>query len=125
VLQVFGEEIVPSSTYHVQAILDVCASSTGQDVNYSEPLAITTARWGDVALPFQEPSPATLSQPDFFDVSAVIDKWIGLDPAAPIVARADLHPGIPNQSLNYFDISTVIDAWKLAAYPFSISTTCP
>jgi hypothetical protein len=67
----------------------------------------------------------SLSQPDFFDVSAVIDKWQNTDPAAPITARADLDPQLPNQSLNFFDISAVIDAWQSKAYPYGIETSCP
>jgi hypothetical protein len=124
-VHVFGEEIVPSSSYVVQVVHETCGENLDCEYVYSDPLTITTVRWGDVVEPFQDPSPAVLSQPDFFDVSTVIDKWQNIDIFAPITARADLDPQVPNQALNFFDISAVIDAWSSLAYPYAITTSCP
>jgi hypothetical protein len=122
-VQVFGEEILPSSVYVVQTIAQ--GLDPGVEGNYSSGWPFETARWGDVVPPYQEPSPAVVTQPDFFDVSSVIDKWIGADISAPVIARADLEPGATNQSMNFFDISAAIDAWQQLAYPFPITTDCP
>ena len=122
-LHVYSEEIVPSSEYDAQVIDQAC--DTSDPACYSTALTITTARWGDVTSPYQVTSPP-LSQPDFFDVSAVIDKWQNTNAAAPITARADLDPQIPNRGLNFFDVSVVIDAWKSLAYPYHpLVRTCP
>ena len=122
-IRVFGEEIVPSSAYLSQTIVQ--GLDPAVEDNYSPGWEFTTARWGDVTAPYQDPSPALLSQPDFFDISSVIDKWSNVDSRAPITARADLDPGLTNQSLNFFDIAVVIDSWGGLAYPFSITTNCP
>jgi hypothetical protein len=70
-LHVSGAEVVPSSAYEVQSIAD--GLDTGVESNYSAPLTIVTARWGDVVIPYHPPS--TTTQPDAGDMSALVDKF--------------------------------------------------
>jgi hypothetical protein len=125
VIHVFGEEILPSSSYRIQFVHEACGGSLQYEEIFSEELMISTDRWGDVAEPYQLPAPEVLYQPDFFDVSAVIDRWQNLDPAAPLTVRADLDPAGANQLVNFFDTSAVLDAWNGLAYPYPITTSCP
>ncbi len=121
VLAVFDDAIVPGGTYELRAISDSCDPQ--QQASYSPPLdVITVLRWGDVITPFSPPSPTV--QPDFGDVSALVDKFRNA-PNAPTMARADLYPSLPDQSLNFSDISMVVDAFRGLAYPFPGPTACP
>ncbi|MBI2597926.1 MAG: hypothetical protein HYW50_01890 [Candidatus Diapherotrites archaeon] len=112
-LHVFGEEIVPSSAYEVQAIEQAC--NPGVAECYSENLTVETAKWGDVVVPF--------GIVNFADISGVVDKFKGIS-TAPIMARADLYGGMPDNRVNFSDISKVVDAFKGIAYPFNITTSC-
>jgi hypothetical protein len=124
VLHVTGAEIVPSSVYDIQVIPEACETSL--EANYSAPLRVATARWGDIVEPFQEPSPAPLTQPNISDVAAVVDKFKGV-PSAPIKVRAQMQPNIPNPAaaINILDVANVVDAFKSFAYPYSGPTSCP
>jgi hypothetical protein len=92
----------------------------------SAALRITTARWGDVTSPFQEPSPAALTQPNIQDLAAVVDKFKGSG-SAPIKARAQMQPNVPdpNAPINIVDVANTVDAFKNFAYPYSGPSPCP
>ncbi len=63
VLHVTGREIIPGATYEVRMIRqDYLNGGCG-----SEPLFITTGKWGDVVAPF-----GGVAQPNFLDISAVL-----------------------------------------------------
>ncbi len=123
-IHLFGPEIVPSSRYEVALIGEGCDPSSV--VNYSVPLTVETGMWGDVAAPFQSPSPASRTQPDISDVAAIVDKFKSA-PGAAIVARAMLQPNTPNPMLeiNFADVSAAVDAFKGFAYPYPGPTDCP
>ncbi len=90
-LHVTGSAIVPSSTYHVENVALACQGVEGSvdcvsgGANVSAQLAIKTARWGDVEVPYNPPS--TTTQPNFEDISALVDKFKN-KLGAPIKARA-------------------------------------
>jgi len=117
----YGDAVVPSSEYVVQSILQ--GSDVGSESAYSAELPIETSRWGDVDEPFSPPDPTT--QPDFVDVSRVVDKFKNLA-GAPIKTRAMLQPDDPNmnQDVSFLDISATVDAFKGLAYPFDGPTPC-
>jgi hypothetical protein len=119
-VHIYGAEIVPSATYDVQAV----ACDTAVEANYSPVLTVKTAKWGDIVDPFSPPSPTT--QPDFGDISAVVDKFRS-DPTAPIKARAQLHPNIPipSASIDFSDISSCVEAFRGGAYPYAGPAACP
>lgn len=113
---------MPSSTFVIDVIAQGC--DTGLSANFSLPITITTARWGDVVEPFQQPSPAPLTQPNVADIAAVVDKFKAV-PTAPIVARCDLQPNVPDFQVNIADVAGTVDAFKNLAYPFPGPSACP
>lgn len=118
-LNVTGPAIVPEGAYGVQAVYEACDAAVEDD--YSVPLIMNTARWGDVLPPFNPPDPRT--QPDFVDVAGVVDRFRSAV-GAPGTARADLEPAEPNQDVNFLDISNVIDAFKGVSYPHPAACPC-
>ncbi len=118
-----GAEVVPSSTYTVELLDEGCDETDA--LMYSEPLVVTTARWGDVGLPFQDPA-AELTQPNVFDVTQFVDA-VKLLPAAPSKPQAQLRPSVPDPGLNasVFEITLAVDAVKGSAYPFDAPAACP
>jgi len=123
-IEVYGKEIVPSSLYEIQTIEDTCAGSLGDEGLYSAPTQARTTRWGDVVFPFNPPDPTT--QPDFTDISSIVDKFKNVT-NAPVKARAMLQPSLPdvNAQVSFLDISACVDAFKGIAYPFFDLPTCP
>ena len=113
VLHVYGAEIVPSSTYDVQATLEGTV--------FSDALTITTAKWGDVCgNSFESPPQGTV---DFIDISAPVAKFKN-DPGAPIKARCDLAGDTPDQKVDFVDISWCVSAFKGEPYPFPGPEEC-
>ena len=94
---------MPSSEYLVHSVAQSggVASPTG--------LTIRTSRWCDVVDEFCEPSNCPTTQPDFVDISAVVDKFKGV-PTAPIRARAQLQPRVPDLTSSVV-FSTFRRAW--------------
>ena len=123
-IHVFGSEIVPSSAYDVAVVGEHC--DPANESNYSAVLTVSTGMWGDVAASFQQPWPASRTQPDIADVSAIVDKFKAANGAA-IVARAMLQPDAPNPnaSISFSDISACVDAFKGVAYPYPGPSPCP
>ena len=71
-LHVTGLEIVPSSIYDVDAIDEGCDAAMVENV--SAAIEVTTARWGDVVDPFQDPGAASQNQPNVIDVGNMVDR---------------------------------------------------
>ena len=123
-VHVTGAEVVPSSEYQVQQFAESCIGIEGSCLAVSTPFVARTARWGDIVDPFQEPSPASLTQPNISDVAAGVDKFKGLS-NAPIVARCDLQPNTPDIKVNISDVASAVDAFRGLAYPFPGPSHCP
>jgi len=120
-LHVFGSEVVPSSVYEIQAILESCPSSS--NLSYSAAVQFSTGRWGDVVAPFAPPSNS--QQPDVSDISALVDKFrSAID--APIKARAALAGQIPNlePDLDFGHVSACVDAFRGVGYSFPGPVGC-
>jgi hypothetical protein len=126
VLHVTGAEVVPSSAYDVQQVPESCQGNEVSCLAISAPLRVNTFRWGDVVDPFQDPSPAALTQPNIQDVAAVVDKFTGVA-SAPIKARCQMRPNVPdpNSAINIVDVAHAVDAFQNFAYPYSGPTACP
>ncbi len=119
-LQIYGAEIVPNAEYEIQSV----ACDPNDEAGFSAPLTVRTAAWGDIVEPFNPPS--TTQQPDFGDVSAVVNKFKEVD-GSPIKARTQLHPNLPDPSVpvDFADISACVDAFKGFPYPYPGPTDCP
>jgi len=123
-LHVRGSEIVPSSTYLIRHVPFACRGTEVECAATSDPLTITTQRWGDVIEPFQDVTPgAPLTQPNIIDVAAVVDKFKNI-PTATTEARADLTPALPDGVTNVADIVGVVDGFKGLVYLFPMND-CP
>ncbi len=142
VINVFGREIVPSTTsdlttpdavYEVQIVDIRCdAEPTPPESSFSAGLEIPMARWGDIV---KNCKTTPCGPPDgrvgvALDVVAVLDKFPNR-PGAPIKTRADLRgppppPGSPDPKLDspdrkidILDITAALDAAGGRKYPFS------
>ena len=127
VLHVFGAAIVPCSQYEVQAILDDVACAVTTEANYSAPLSISTALWGDVWEPW-------LGMVNFTDIGMVVEafKRTPYDPGppeagAPPKVRAMLRNNVVPVSgdVTFTDIGRVVDAFKTKSYPDYGPCPCP
>ncbi len=119
-LHIFGDAILPSSSYEIQMVDQSCADLNDSNC-YSDPLIVTTGKWGDVSAPFAQNAP---SQPNISDVLAIVDKWLGFK--NPLLVHAQLQPNIPDPSFNVgvSEILLTQDAWLGTPYPYDGPQTC-
>jgi len=126
VLHVTGSAIVPSSVYSVQTLGANCQGNESSCTNVSAALQLRTTRWGDIELPFNPPD-ATV-QPDFTDVSGLLNKFKNAA-GAPIKARALLAGNGQGviaiaPDVDFSHISECVNALRGLPYPYSIAS-CP
>jgi len=116
-LQVFGGEIVPESSYAVRIVQD-CCSDLNDPSCYSVPLIINTGAWGDIWPAFRS-DPGAPTQPDFTDIAAMVRKFQAL-PDAPIKPVAQLQPNtaLPDRPIDFKDIAADVQAF-VGAIPYS------
>ncbi len=130
-IDVFGEGIVPSSQFSVQAIK--CGCDPLDESYYSTPLPLTTSRYGDIVGQFDggdcswTPPNGVVGIP--FDTVADTDKFSNL-PCAPRKASADLVGVPPNRAcvdwkISVSDYVATIDAFRGLPYPFTPSDPDP
>lgn len=123
-VDVFGSEIVPSSTYEWTVFDSSCAGNEVGCTAASVPVVFRTARWGDVATP-QNP-PAISSQPDGLDVVAMVNAFRNVFGALSKTSAQTQPDAIElNADVNALDIVGVVDAFRGLAYPFSGPCPCP
>jgi hypothetical protein len=119
VLHVRGPDVVPGPSEYIVQVVDSSCEDLTEEECYSDPVTVPTQKWGDVVTPF-----GGGSQPNFGDVSAVLDKFRSLSGAIP-KASADLVGHSPNLIVNFADVSGVLDAFRGIPYPFSGPCVCP
>ena len=107
---VADRETVPLATFTIQ---------TQTDDGLSESVSFTLRKWGDVVSPFGGPA-----QPNFGDISAIVDCFRGAPGSAPIGA-CDLQPIVPDAVADFADISKGVDAFRGLPYPFTVAGQCP
>ncbi len=120
-LNIMGDVIVPSSHYEIQMVDQSCADLNDSNC-YSDPLIVSTGKWGDVSEPFVDEF--NLSQPNIADILSLVDKWLGT--MNPPMVQAQLQPNIPDPSQNVgiADILYDVDAWLGVPYPLDGPTSC-
>ncbi len=118
-LHLYGESVIPSAVYSVEAL--VCGDGVAAP---AAPLLIETAKWGDIVEPFHGQGPA--AQPDFKDIATVVATFVE---AAnnPGKARSQLQPNVPDPTtfVDFKDVSDAVDAFVGLPYPYSGPTNCP
>lgn len=99
-LHIFGDAIVPNSTYEVR--------QCDMAMNCGTPLTIVTQLWGDIVPPYGPPSGL-----NFVDIRAVVDKFTML-PVRLSKTRTQLQPNPPdpNDPVDFRDIAAVVDAFR-------------
>lgn len=112
-VSVFGGDIVPGSTYTVDAVYDTCADLS-DPACYSTERVIVTGTFGDVVAPFDG---SGSSQPDFGDISAEVGKFLA-DPSAPSKKICQLDPQtvFPERPIDFNTISVTVDAFGGTTY---------
>lgn len=112
-----GPDIVPDTTYQIQA-----EPTVGE---LSEPGTATTALWGDTAGDFVE---GAWTPPDgnvdFNDITATVDAFRQL-PDAPPWRRCDVVPRTPDGVIDFDDIAGVVDGFRGLPYPHEGPAPCP
>ena len=88
------------------------------------PLIVQTAKWGDITLPMFPGAPST--QPNFSDISAVVDAFKGIA-TAPDKTRAKLVPDviILSTSPSFLDISAAVSGFVRLPYAYPSPAPCP
>lgn len=118
-LDVRGSGILPDSEYEIERML-------GENAACSKELTFFTGRWGDGVYPF---AGSGTTQPDFGDISAIVDKYKNVA-GAPRKARCMLAgrgaSGDVNLAIDvdFTHISACVDAFKGKPFPYEIQL-CP
>jgi len=127
IIAIYGSEIVPGSEYVLQRANDSC-TDLADELCWSDPVVITTAKYGDVWPLFEDP--ANPPQPDFSDIAAVVQKFLATGPAtAPIKAMAQLQPNcvFPDRAIDFRDVAADVEAFLGTPYAsvYRGPCTCP
>ncbi len=114
-IHISHEGIIPGATYAVQAIDSTCVLA---ESSFSEPLLITTSRWGDVV---SDCTTTPCGPPDgsidvTTDVTAILDKFKNARGAA-VKTRTDIEPATPDQKINISDVTYALDGFRGRSYP--------
>ena len=121
-VHVYSEWVVPDGIYYLEAIKE--GADIQVDYNYSVPLIVHTSIWGDLV---SNCTTTPCGPPDgsidvVTDVTAALDKFRNLT-GAPIKARCDLEPHVPDLIINISDVTYVLDAFRGDPYPFTPGPT--
>lgn len=109
-----GGEILPESTYAIQAIAESCDEANEACFTPESQWTVVTAVWGDVIAPFAANVPF---QPNFVDIAAEVSKFLGVVDF-PTKARFQLVPNTPSPGLavDFRDISADVAAFLGTSY---------
>jgi len=124
IVSAYGAELMPGSVYEVQRAGADCADLLTNEACWSEPLVITTAKFGDIWPLFDEPGGPT--QPDFSDIAAMVRKFQS-GSEAPIKAVAQLQPNcvFPERPIDFKDIAADVQAFVGTPYASTCHGPCP
>lgn len=120
----YGAEILPSSTYELTGYAASCAGGEASCNDVSVVTTIVTARYGDLAAPFNPP--AVAPQPDALDLTAVVNKFRSVA-GAPSKTFAQNQPNVLelNADVSALDVVAIVDGFRGLAYPYSGPCPCP
>ncbi len=123
ILSVFHEGIVPEGSYRIEVIDETCP--VDDESGYSEPLELTTARWGDT---LGDCTVRPCTPPDGLinigDVHGIIGRFVSNFHSIK-KARAELEPGCPDLIINISDVMHAVGAFQGLSYPFEPTADDP
>ncbi|MFQ5495660.1 MAG: hypothetical protein ACE5EX_09810, partial [Phycisphaerae bacterium] len=118
-VHVYHQSIAPGFEFSIQAVVQDCPLT--DEANFSPPLTLAQSRWGDATGSFDSINRVWTAPDGVVDVTsdviAIIDKFAGRG-GAPIKARVDLEPAVPDRLINISDATRALDAFRGRAYPF-------
>ncbi len=113
------EILAPDGIFDIETIDMTCFS--GAETSYSDALAVTTSRWGDIVKDCTTspcgPPDGVVSVP--MDVTSLLDKFSNA-PGAPSKSRCDFAPQVPDRIVNITEVSHAVDAFRGMPYPFGV-----
>ena len=126
VINVYDELVVPNGTYSISVVHVSCPRFAPD--SFSEPLAITTAIWGDLVLDCTGTVGTLCSPPEgevniSTDVTTTLQKF--QNTMAIGKARADMEPTLIDGQINISDVTFVLGAFSGDQYPFADPELCP
>jgi streptogramin lyase len=123
-VHVLHEGIIPLGSYRIQAIDSGCVDLTNES-NYSLPLDLTTAKWGDT---LEDCTVIPCKPPDgvvrIIDVVGILDRFRST-PDSIRKARADLEPGCLDLVVKISDVLFAVEGFRGFEYPFVPSAADP
>ena len=126
VLHIGHPDIVTGSVYEIEAVDCVCDASDKS--NYSAPLPVSTAKWGDTVgpsiagCPYSDPNGGLINL--ILDCVAIINKFQN-KPCAPLKSRADIDPSNNNRVIDFIDVNRCVGAFRGGGYPYQGPVGCP
>jgi len=127
VVNIFGAEIVPNSTYHVQVATSDCPDLDDEDC-YSDVAIFETGVWGDVTELFDDDDGPNPVQPDFNDINGVVLKFLAMANAPP-KAQSQLQPNVvfPGRAIDFRDVAASVNGFLGIEYSsiYHGPCTCP
>ncbi len=111
-----------AAEYEIQMLDSSC--EVGAEGNYSPPKQVLQTPWGDIGGPFDGTTPPGYYVASDNNVSVTIDVTACLSKfsnraGAPIKARADVEPCVPDLKVNISDVTQVLNGFRNVAFPFS------
>jgi len=124
-LHVYGEEMVPAGVYEFQPFDGVCGT-VNENTDKAPVTVVMTPRWADIV---ENCAGTPCAPPEgqvnlITDCVGILDKFRDLA-GAPIKARVDLEPQMPDQKINILDVTLCVDAFKGDLYPHGWPEPCP
>ena len=117
-VEMYHAAIVPAGSYPIQIIDQTCAA--GFDDDFSAPLAINMARFGDIVGSCEtEPCSPPNGYVDIQDLLSVVNTFAPR-PGRVSKVRADIEPAEPDLVINISDAMHVINAFNGLSYSFPV-----
>ena len=122
-IHAFHEAVVPGGSYVLHVIDNTCA--TDVESNYSIPLGMATAIWGDTIKDLStNPPGAPNANVGIIDALAVIGRFGSID-GSITKARADLEAGCLDLLINITDVLSAVTGFQGLPYPFERTAEDP
>ena len=126
VLHIGDPDVATGSVYDIQAVDCTCDKTDPN--NYSAPLPVPTAKWGDTVgltiagCPNSDPNGGLIVL--ILDCVAIVNKFSNL-PCAPLKSRVDIDPSDTNLKIDFSDVVECLGAFGGGGFPYSAPVGCP